>query len=142
MEDVKKVQKAVPDFCIKSQCQRYEGEEHRSWKKRKKMRGHWTVTRHKEWSTHWRCDEEAQKAQDNPWKNEELRRYEEALPRLKEGDLEKASRMYKAKTGVGCDGFHPKIPLDLTKETRGEIVEHSGKWPQQESKDEKEKWRR
>ena len=31
--------------------------------------------------------------------------------------------MYKAKTGVGCDGFHPKIPLDLTKETRGEILE-------------------
>ena len=58
-----------------------------------------------------------------PWRNEELRRSEEALPRLKEGDLEKASRTYKAKTGVGCDGFHPKVPLDLTKETRGEIVE-------------------
>ena len=24
---------------------------------------------------------------------------------------------------MGCDGFHPKVPLDLTKETRGEIVE-------------------
>ena len=31
--------------------------------------------------------------------------------------------MYKAKTGVGCGGFHPKVPLDLTKETRGETVE-------------------
>ena len=30
---------------------------------------------------------------------------EEALPRLKECDLEKVSRLYKAKTGVGCDGF-------------------------------------
>ena len=40
-----------------------------------------------------------------------------ALPRLKEGDLETASRMYKAKTG-GCDGFDPKVPLDLTEETR------------------------
>ena len=45
--------------------------------------------------------------------------------------------MYKAKTGVGCDGFHPKVPLILTKETRREIVEflekveQSGKWPQQ-----------
>ena len=45
--------------------------------------------------------------------------------------------MYKAKTGVGCDGFPPKVLLDLTKETRGEIVEflekveQSGKWPQQ-----------
>ena len=60
-----------------------------------------------------------------------------ALSRLKEGDLVKSSRLYKAKTGVGCDGFHPKVPLDLTKETRGEIVEflekveQSGKWPQQ-----------
>ena len=47
------------------------------------------------------------------------------------------SRVYKAKTGVGCDGFHSKVPLDLTKETRGEIVEflekveQNRKWPQQ-----------
>ena len=38
-------------------------------------------------------------------------------------DLGKVSRLYKAKTGVGCDGIHPKVPMDLTKETRGEIVE-------------------
>ena len=36
-----------------------------------------------------------------------------------------------------CDGFHPKVPLDLTTETRRKIVEflekveHSGRWPQQ-----------
>ena len=52
--------------------------------------------------------------QDKPWRNEELKECEEALPRLKEGDLEKASR-FKTKTGVGHDGFHPKVPLDLTK---------------------------
>ena len=34
--------------------------------------------------------------------------------------------MYKAKTGVGCDEFHPQVPLDLKKETRGEIVEFLG----------------
>ena len=51
--------------------------------------------------------------------------------------LEQASRLYKAKTGVGWDGFHPKVPLDLTRETRGESVEflekveQSGKWSQQ-----------
>ena len=45
---------------------------------------------------------------------------------MKQGDLEDASRLYKAKTGVGCDGFHPKVLLDLTKETRGEIVEFLG----------------
>ena len=74
---------------------------------------------------------------DKPWRNEELSRWVEAPPRLKECDLEKASRMYKAKTGVGCDGFYPKVPLVLTKETRGEMVEclekvkQSGKCPQQ-----------
>ena len=59
------------------------------------------------------------------------------MPRLKEGELDKASRLYKEKTEVVCDGFHPKVLLDLTKETRGEMfeflekVEQSGKWPQQ-----------
>ena len=67
--------------------------------------------------------------QDKPWRNEGLRRCEEALPKLKEGDLERASRMYTAKTGVGCDGFHPKVPVDLTKETTGKndgIIGESG----------------
>ena len=54
--------------------------------------------------------------QNEPWTNGELRRWEEALPRLVESDLETASRMYRAKTGVGCDGFHPRVPLDLTQE--------------------------
>ena len=56
-------------------------------------------------------------------------------PRLK-SDLEKAARNYKAKTGVGCDGFHLKVSLDLTKEKRGEVeflgeVEQCGRSPQQ-----------
>ena len=72
---------------------------------------------------HWQCDEEVQNVEEKPWKNEELRSAEEALPRPKECLLEEVSRLFKAKTGVGCDGFHPEVPLDLTKETRGEIVE-------------------
>ena len=32
--------------------------------------------------------------------------------------MEKVSRLHKAKAGVGCDGFHAKVHLDLT-ETRG-----------------------
>ena len=45
-------------------------------------------------------------------KREELKRPEEAVPRLKKCDLKKkVSRLYKAKTGVGCDGFHSKVPL-------------------------------
>ena len=76
----------------------------------------------KEWANHWQCDEEEQNVEEKPWNNGELRSAEEALPRLKECHLEEVSRLYKARTGAGCDGFHPKVPLDLTKETRGEIV--------------------
>ena len=91
----------------------------------------------KEWAKHWQRDGEVQNVEGKPWKNEELRSAEEALPRLKECHLEEASKLDKAKTRVGCGGFHPQAPLDLTKETRGEIVEflhkveQSGKWPQQ-----------
>ena len=59
--------------------------------------------------------------------NEELKKLEEALPMLKECDLEKASRFYKAETGVGWDGFHPKVPLDMANQIRGDIVELLGK---------------
>ena len=34
----------------------------------------------------------------------------------------------KAATGVGCDAFHPKVPSDLLKGTRGEIVKFLKKW--------------
>ena len=103
--------------CTKSRSQHHGGAEHRSWRKKKRMRGmldHCEAKRN-EWSKHGQCDEEVQNMKDKPWKNEELRRWKEALPRLKECDLEEASRMYKAKTGVGCDGFHPKIPIGLDK---------------------------
>ena len=37
--------------------------------------------------------------EEKAWKNEELRKWEEALPRLEECNLEKVSRVFKAKTG-------------------------------------------
>ena len=74
----------------------------------------------KKWAKHRQC---VQNMEGKPWTNEELKELEEALTRLKECELEKASRLYKEKTGVECDGFHPRIPLDLTKETRRGIVE-------------------
>ena len=55
---------------------------------------------------------------NKPWTNEELKKLEEALQRPKECQLERVSRLYKAKTRVRCDGFHTKVPLGLTKETR------------------------
>ena len=84
----------------------------------------------KEWSVHWQCDEEMQSLQDEPWRNEELRVCEEALPRLKEGDLAKASRFFKAKTGVGCDGFHPEVLLDDKngRRTCGILGESGAEW--------------
>ena len=94
-------------------------------------------SKRKEWAKHWPCDESVQNMEDKPWKHEELKKLEEALPRLKEGELEKVSRLCKAKTGVGCDGFHPTVLLDVIKGTRCEMVEflekveQSGKWPQQ-----------
>ena len=86
---------------------------------------------------HWQCDEEVQNVEEKAFGKKELKKLEEALPRLKECASEKISRLYKEKTGVGCYGFHPQIPLDLTNETRREIVEslekveQSGKWPRQ-----------
>ena len=34
---------------------------------------------------------------------------------------ERYPRLYKAKTGVGCDGFHPKVPMDLDKRNKTRI---------------------
>ena len=51
----------------------------------------------KEWAKHWQCDEEMRNVQNKPWRNEKLQECEEALPRLKESDLDKASRLCKAK---------------------------------------------
>ena len=69
------------------------------------------------------------------WRSTDLgdRKGEDARSVLRQ----RGKKWRKAKTGVGCDGFHPGVPLDLTKGTRGEIVEflekveQSGKWPQQ-----------
>ena len=41
--------------------------------------------------------------------NEELMKSEEASPKLKEFDLEEASGLYKAKTGVGSDERNKRI---------------------------------
>ena len=84
----------------------------------------------KDWAQHWQCDESVKNMEDTPWKTKELKKLEEALPRLKECELEKVSRVHKAKTGVVCDGIHPRVPLDLTTETRVNIVEFLDKMEQ------------
>ena len=88
--------------------------------------------RRKEWATHWQGDMKVQDLKNTPRRNEELKNLEAGMPRL----LEKAAKSCKAKTGVVCDGFHPNVPLDLTKETRGKVVEflekveQCGRWQQ------------
>ena len=63
-----------------------------------------------EWAKRWQCDEDVHTSEDKPWKHEEGKIWEEAVPRLKECGLEKESKLCKAKTGVGCDGFHTQGP--------------------------------
>ena len=56
--------------------------------------------------------------------------------RGRERDLEKSAQTCKAKTGVGCDGLHSKVPLNLTREKREELVEFLEKVEQ------REKWKK
>ena len=46
----------------------------------------WNVAMQKRWSKHWQCNDEIQNMHNKPWRNEELKECEEALPRPKEGD--------------------------------------------------------
>ena len=80
-----------------------------------------------EWAEHWQCGKEVQDQKKEPWRNEELKKLEEGMLRLEESDPAKEAKTHKAKMGVGSNGFDPKVPLDLTRETGGEVVE----WPQQ-----------
>ena len=68
-----------------------------------------------DWLGEMKKKDERKKMEELPAKGKSV---EEALPRLKECDVEKASRLYQGKTGVGCDGFHPKVPLDLAKKNK------------------------
>ena len=77
---------------------------------------------------HWQCGEDVQNMEDKPWKNEELKKLEETLPMLEECELEEVSRLHKAKTGVGCNGFHPKVHLDLTIQTMGKSWSSWRRW--------------
>ena len=54
------------------------------------------------------------------WRSEGIRSGEEGLPRLKEKNLEKASRSYKVTTGLGGDQFHSKVLVNLARETKEE----------------------
>ena len=43
---------------------------------------------------HWQCDAEVLNVEEMQWKNEELKKLEEALPSLQKCHLEEVSRLY------------------------------------------------
>ena len=68
-----------------------------------------------EWCNFWRVGEEVQE-QYKPWEDMELKKQAEALPPLRVKALRKAAATCKATMGVGEDGVHPRVPLDLSDE--------------------------
>ena len=62
----------------------------------------------KEWAEHWQCNEDVQNFGGDALENEELKKFEEALSRLKECGLENASRLYTAKNRSGVRWIPPK----------------------------------
>ena len=58
----------------------------------------------KEWARHWHCGTEVKNQENKPWKNEELKKLEEDLPRLQESAIAKEAKTYKAKAAMRCDG--------------------------------------
>ena len=69
----------------------------------------------KEWAKHSQCDESVQNVEDKPWANEELKKLEEALPRLKECDLEKSIWIVQSKNWSGMRRIPPESSLGLDK---------------------------
>ena len=53
----------------------------------------------KEWAKIWQCGTEVQNQMNKPWRNEELKKLEEDMPRLREreSDLARAAKTCKAK---------------------------------------------
>ena len=71
----------------------------------------------KEWAMHWQCDESVQNVEDKPWKNEELKKSEEALPRL------------PSESPFGLDERNERRNCRFLGESGK--VERSGTWPHQ-----------
>ena len=65
---------------------------------------------------------------DNPWEHGALQDSEEALPPMRTEDLKSAESSYEASTGVGADGFHPKVSLDLSTEMCGKLCSSWRNW--------------
>ena len=47
---------------------------------------------------------------------------EQALPPMQLDELKRVARLYRASTGVGADGFHLEVSLDLSSELCESII--------------------
>ena len=59
---------------------------------------------------HWQCDESVQNMKDKPWKNDELKKSEEAVPRLKECELVKGVEIVQCKNRSDATDSTQKFP--------------------------------
>ena len=80
-------------------------------------------TKRKERAKHWQCNESVQIWEDKLWKNEELKKSEEALPRQKRVRFGIGFETVQGENRSRMRWLPPKNPLDL--------VEQSVKCPQQ-----------
>ena len=85
----------------------------------------------KEWAKRWQCDESVQNMEDKAWKIEELKELEEALSRLKERELETASRLIKEQDAMASTPEFPWIRQQKQEEkwrNSWKRWKQSGKW--------------
>ena len=61
-----------------------------------------------------------QNVEDKPWNNEELKKLEEAIPRLKECDLEKSIWIVHSKNRSAMRRIPPESSLGLDKRNKKE----------------------
>ena len=95
-----KVLKDVQGQCMKSPSQRRDEEEVEDAKVLARCQ-----EKRKDWMKHWQCGTEVQCQENRPWKNEELKKLEEDLPRLTESNLAKA---YKSENGSRLRWLSPQ----------------------------------
>ena len=72
----------------------------------------------KEWYKFWRLEREVQE-QYGPWEDPKLKHH---LRPQNVTALRKAAASYEATTGVGVNGSHPRVPLDVSDECCGRTL--------------------
>ena len=91
----------------------------------------------KEWAKHRQCEESVQTLEDKPWENEELKKLEEALPRLKER-WRKSVKIVQGENRNWMRWFPPNNPFGFCKRNkrrnRGVLGESGAEWESGRSK--------